>query len=122
MGYILVVEDEPALGELLEILLTDEGYEVQQAMTAGQAMSMAQNRQPSLILFDVTLPDLNGVDFVTRYRELPHASAALIAVSAIANLSEVATRIGADGFLAKPFEIEDLLSAVARAYPQPPDR
>jgi DNA-binding response OmpR family regulator len=67
------------------------------------------------------LPDLNGVDFVTRYRELPHSTAALIAVSAIANLAEVATRIGADGFLAKPFEIEDLLSAVAKAYPRTPD-
>jgi DNA-binding response OmpR family regulator len=121
MCYILVVEDEPALGELLEILLTEEGYEVQQAMTAAQALSMAQHRQPSLILFDVSLPDLNGVDFVTRYRELPRSTAALIAVSAIANLAEVATRIGADGFLAKPFEIEDLLSAVARTYPQPHD-
>jgi DNA-binding response OmpR family regulator len=114
MSYILVVEDEDVLRELLEIVLAEEGYEVRSATNASRALEMAACERPSLIVFDLTLPDLGGAELVERYRELPDATAALIAVSGVANLEEEAARIGADGFLAKPFELEDLLSLVTR--------
>ena len=114
MSYILVVEDEDVLRELLEIVLSEEGYEVRSATDARCALDLAACERPSLILFDLTLPDLSGAAFVERYRALPNASAMLIAVSGIANLAEEADRIGVDAFLSKPFELADLLSLVQR--------
>ena len=115
MSYILVVEDEDILRELLEIVLSEEGYEVRSATTAVDALDMAACERPAAIVFDMTLPDLCGAAFVKRYRELPDATAPLIAVSGIPNLADEAERIGIDGFLAKPFELEDLLSLVHRS-------
>lgn len=115
MSYILVVEDEDVLQELLEAVLAEEGYAVRSATTALHALELAACEQPSVIIFDMTLPDLNGADLVKRYRELPDATAALIAVSGIANLEAEVERIGVDSFLSKPFELEDLLSLVNRA-------
>jgi len=115
MSSILVVEDEDVLRELLEIVLAEEGHDVRSATTASCALELAAHQQPSLIVFDMTLPDLDGADLVARYRALPNATAALIAVSGIANLEAEVERIGVDGFLAKPFELEDLLALVNRA-------
>ena len=115
MSYVLVVEDEDVLRELLEIVLADEGYEVRCATSAARALDLVTAERPSLIIFDITLPDLNGAELVERYRGLSDATAPLIAVSGIANLEAEVARIGADGFLAKPFELEALLSLVDRA-------
>jgi CheY-like chemotaxis protein len=112
---MLVVDDDRAICELLEILLSEEGYEVACATTIARALDLAATHQVDLILFDMSLADGDGEHFVERYRRLPQASARLIAVSGIANLEQEATRIGADGFLTKPFEIDDLLSTVSRA-------
>jgi DNA-binding response OmpR family regulator len=117
MSYILVVEDEEVLRELLEIVLSEEGYTVRSATRATDGLAMAAAERPSLVIFDVTLPDLNGTTFAERYRELPDAAAPLLAVSGIANLAEEAERIGVDGFLTKPFELEDLLALVHRTLP-----
>jgi len=112
MSYILVVEDEDLLLELLETVLAEEGYAVRSAANASRALELAAGEQPSLIIFDISLPDLSGAELVERYRALPDATASLIAVSGIANLAQEADRIGADGFLTKPFELDDLLSLV----------
>jgi len=114
-GYILVVEDDDALRELLEIVLTDEGYEVQVASSAAEALNLARKRQPALILFDVLLGDQHGAAFVESYRRLPDATAPMMAVSALADLAAEAARIGADDFLAKPFDLDDLLARLKRA-------
>ena len=116
-AYILVLEDDQTTRELLEIVLTDEGYETRSAGTVSQALAVAQERQPALVLFDMLLPDANGEDFVTAYRALPGATARLIAVSGVANLEHEAARIGAEAFLAKPFELEELLAVVAKLLP-----
>jgi two-component system phosphate regulon response regulator PhoB len=115
VGYILVVEDDDVLRELLEIVLTEEGYEVHVASSAAEALDLVRQCQPALILFDVLLRDQHGAAFVECYRQLPDANAPLIAVSAMADLESEAARIGADDFLAKPFDLDDLLTRLERA-------
>ena len=117
MSYVLVIEDEDVLRELLEIVLAEEGHDVRGATNASRALEMVGGERPSVIVFDMTLPDLSGAEFVKRYRRLPDATATLIAVSGIANLEEEATRIGADGYLTKPFELDDLLRLVNQSLP-----
>jgi DNA-binding NtrC family response regulator len=115
LAYILILDDDAAIRELLEILLTEEGYEVESAQDNSHALAAIKEREPALILFDMRSPGAGGHAFVEAYRELPDASAILIAVSGIADLEQEAARIGADGFLPKPFDIEDVLAMVRKA-------
>src|SRR4051794_27994973 len=71
LGYILVLDDDDATRELLDILLTEEGYEVRAASNAAEALALAGERQPALILFDMLLGTLRGAAFVESYRQLP---------------------------------------------------
>jgi DNA-binding response OmpR family regulator len=112
MSYVLVVDDDTAICELLDIVLSEAGYVVECATTCDRALELARVRQPEVILFDMSLADGDGEHFVTSYRQLPRATARLVAVSGIAKLDEESARIGADGCLAKPFELADLLRIV----------
>ena len=113
MSYILAIDDEAALAELLHDILADEGYEVRAVTTAAEALTVAQHHPPSLILFDLTMPAMSGEQFVQAYRSLPNASAKLVAISGIPHLDREAARIGADGYVVKPYEIDDLLATIA---------
>jgi two-component system, NtrC family, nitrogen regulation response regulator NtrX len=113
MSYILVIDDEADLGELLLNILSEEGYEVRSATTAAEALTLVTESDPSLILFDINLPDLKGLDFVHAYRQLSPARAGLVAISGVVNLAEEAARIGADGYIVKPFEIDELFDTIA---------
>jgi CheY-like chemotaxis protein len=118
MGYILVVDDEPEIAELLQDILCDAGYQVRYATNALDALAIAEEQPPRVILFDIILPDVDGAAFVKRYRALPCSRAPLIALSGIARLAETAEQIGADAYLLKPFEIDDLLETVSLALDQ----
>jgi two-component system nitrogen regulation response regulator NtrX len=119
MTYILVVDDEQEIAELLGDLLDDEGYTVRCAHSALAALAIAEEHPPALILFDMTLPDLNGADFINRYRRLAHPPVPLVALSGIADLAERASEIGADAYVLKPFEIDALLETIAGAIARP---
>jgi DNA-binding response OmpR family regulator len=116
-GYVLIVEDDDALCELLQILLAEEGHDAQCATTAAEALDRARQRLPSLVLFDLVLPDMDGEQLVTAFRALPNSAAPMIAVSGYPSLKHEAARIGADGYLAKPFELEDVLATVRSFLP-----
>jgi CheY-like chemotaxis protein len=115
MSYVLVVEDDEAISELMEEILTEEGYEVQCAGSGAEALSMACERQPDLIVTDIRLGHESGASFIETYRQLPDGHAHLVVVSGVTNLRDEAAKLGADDCLSKPFELDDLLGAVARA-------
>jgi two-component system, OmpR family, response regulator MtrA len=114
MRHILILDDDEAISELLEIVLTEEGYEVQRATTVGQALEIVHVCRPSLVLFDLRLAHEDGAAFVRSYRKLPGSTGGLIAFSGMPNLEEEAVRLGADGYLSKPFDLDDLLTLADR--------
>jgi CheY-like chemotaxis protein len=109
VAYILVIDDDPEIRELLEILLSDEGYEVGTAASASGAMDLIASRHPDLILLDLRLQGQTGESFTEAYRVLPNATASLVLLSAAADLEQVAATIGVDRYLSKPFDLDDLL-------------
>ena len=115
MGYILVVDDDESICGLLESTLTDEGYEVACARNGGHALRVLQERAPALVLFNLVMPDQGGEDFITACRQVPNGAAPMIAVSGMPNLDRIAAQIGADGFVAKPFDLADLLDTIQAA-------
>ena len=115
MGYILVVDDDEDICDVIELVLTDEGYEVVCARNGGHALRALQERPPALVLFDLLMPDQAGADFIIACRRVPNGDAPMIVVSGFPGLDQVAAQIGADGFLAKPFDLTVLLDTVQAA-------
>ncbi len=111
---ILVVDDDQDLREVIRQFLTDERYSVRTAPDGEAALALAAQVEPALILLNVRMPVLDGRGFTRAYRQRPGPHAPIILVSAVNNLDEVAQEIGVEEYLAKPFQLDDLLRAVNR--------
>ncbi len=115
MAHILVVDDDESICDVIDLILTDEGYDVACARTGEQALHLLQERPPALILFDLAMPDQRGEEFINACRQVPNGAVPMIVVSGFPNVDQIAGQIGADGFVAKPFELTGLLDAVQAA-------
>ncbi len=116
MGFVLVVEDDPANATLAEAVLSRAGHRVLHAADGVAALEIARRRSPDLILLDVSLPGaLTGLDVCRALRADPAtARIAVLMLSGWAFDSDVQAgrAAGADGYLAKPFLAADLRSRV----------
>src|SRR5690554_2469221 len=103
---VLVVEDEPDIRELMSYHLTKEGYVVLQAEHGREALQILKAEQPQLVLLDLMLPELSGIEVLKTIRytwamtDLP-----VIIVSARTDESDIimGLELGADNYLSKPF-------------------
>jgi two-component system chemotaxis response regulator CheY len=111
---ILVVDDDPGIREFVSETLADEGYEVVTAPDGAAALDLIRQGQPEVILLDMRMPVMDGWEFSRAYRELPGPHAPIIAVTAAPDAVARAAQIDADGYLAKPFELQQMLSLVGQ--------
>jgi two-component system, NtrC family, nitrogen regulation response regulator NtrX len=119
MTHVLLVEDDEAIRDLVEAVLEDEGHRVRCARTGAEALWMACEQQPDLILTDIWLGRESGAAFIETYRQCPGAHARVVLLSGMTGLAEEAARLGAADYLLKPFDLDQLVSAVAMACPGP---
>jgi CheY-like chemotaxis protein/nitrogen-specific signal transduction histidine kinase len=111
---ILVAEDEDSNYELVKIVL-DKRYRLMRAVNGIEAVTFCEDEHPDLVLMDIRMPDMNGLDATRIIKEVNH-DIPIIALSAYAfdeNIRE-AKAAGCNGFLAKPFRVEDLLDLVQK--------
>ncbi|HEU4883156.1 MAG TPA: response regulator, partial [Longimicrobium sp.] len=87
---VLLVEDSDAIRDAFTILLEDAGYTVLGAETGGEALRLAEERVPDLVLLDMGLPDMTGLEVVRRLKAAPHTAS--IAVVALTGRDEEADR------------------------------
>ncbi|MEW6532603.1 MAG: sigma-54 dependent transcriptional regulator [Thermodesulfobacteriota bacterium] len=113
---LLVVDDEASMRELLQILLSKEGYEVDLATTGEEAMDLYHKQEPDLVITDVKMPGMSGLDLIREIRAL-NPLAAIIAITAYASADDAvrAMREGAYDYISKPFQVEDLRSVIRNA-------
>ncbi|MBI3965620.1 MAG: response regulator [Chloroflexi bacterium] len=111
--YVLVVDDDPAIRDLVEAILLDEGHDVAIASNGIEALRLATLHRPALILLDMRMPVMDGWQFAQAYRSTPAPHAPVVCVTAAVDAPRWAAEIGADGTLGKPFSIDDLLRVVA---------
>lgn len=120
---ILLVDDEPDFCSALHDILEAAGYDVHQAATAREALALLDRLQPDLILSDVMMPGMDGLDFLRQVRARPQASrikAVVVSAKGMPEDIEAARRAGADGYLVKPFSARELRDAVESFLrPQP---
>ena len=115
---ILIVDDEPQIRTLLRATLGRAGYAVVEAADAREALNAKAIDKPDLILLDLGLPDRDGLELVTALRAEPRA--ALIVVSARDQTEQkvAALDLGADDYVTKPFDTEELLARVRASLRQ----
>ena len=109
---LLVVDDHPDIRDVLNFALGDEGYNVRTAKNGVEGLEMVKDGTFAVILIDVQMPLMDGVEFVRRYRVLPGHKAQLIIMTAGQNAKMYAELVGADAYLPKPFELDDVLAIV----------
>ncbi len=111
---VLVVEDDPDLAGLLQMILADEGYAVETAANGAEALRNVAVRMPAVILLDMRMPVMNGWEFARAFAARYGHAAPIVVVTAAEDARARAEEIGADAWLAKPFDVDDVLRTVAR--------
>jgi DNA-binding response OmpR family regulator len=111
---ILVVEDDPDLLALMEMILADTGRRVRTAREGQAALESAAEELPGLVLLDMRMPGMNGWDFAREFHARHGRPCPIVVVTAAENARRWAEEIGADAWLAKPFDIDDVLALVDR--------
>jgi DNA-binding response OmpR family regulator len=121
MPTILVADDEPHIVELVRLTLEDERVTVVVAHDGTSALARAEALNPDLILLDVHLPDVSGLEVCARLRKRG-APVKIVMLTAAAQEADVARGLaaGADHYLTKPFSPVRLLSLVETLLPQAP--
>ena len=102
---VLIVEDDRAIQHVIDTALTREGYACVMANTASDAMRVLQSTPPDVVLLDLGLPDMDGIDVIRAVK--PELECPIIVVSARAQDEEKVEALdaGADDYLTKPFSI-----------------
>jgi len=110
---ILVVEDEPQIAKILKIELEYEGYEVVVAYDGKEGLQAAFTRKPDLILLDVMLPEMNGIEVLRRIRKENNLVPIILLTARNLTMDKVTgLDQGANDYITKPFEMEELLARV----------
>jgi DNA-binding response OmpR family regulator len=110
-GNVLVVDDEPTIGEVVSAYLTRAGYETRVAADGYAALEAVAERRPDLIVLDLMLPGLDGLEVMRRVRD---RSTAVILLTAKGEESDrvIGLRLGADDYVVKPFSPAELVARV----------
>lgn len=110
MSHILIIDDDPYIGDLLQESLENAGYSVSRAFTGTDALEILSKEKPDLILLDLMLPELSGEELLPMIRDIP-----VIVISAKIDVSNKVDLLlgGAADYVTKPFDMRELLARIA---------
>ena len=114
---VLIVDDNPQNLKLARLLLIAEGYDARTAVDAEHALTLLEEFRPRLILMDIQLPGMDGLELTRRLKARPETQKiVIVALTAYAMKGdeEKARAAGCDGYIAKPIDVRTLPGAVAR--------
>lgn len=109
---IMVVDDEPRLVSLVEAYLTQEGYRVVTAGDGRQAMFLARQEKPDLIVLDIMMPEMDGYEFMRLHRKEQETPIILLTARVEDDDKVLGLELGADDYLTKPFRPRELVARI----------
>jgi two-component system KDP operon response regulator KdpE len=112
---ILVVDDEPQIRRVLRSTLSSQGYVITEAKTGEEAVEIARKEKPDLILLDVNMPGMGGIEACRELRRMSEAPIIVLTVRNAERDKVLALDAGADDYVVKPFGIEELLARIRAA-------
>jgi CheY-like chemotaxis protein len=116
-AIVLVVDDDLAIRTAVSWALSDAGYCVDEAENGQRALDRVASQKPDLVLLDMRMPVMDGWVLAQRYRQLPGPHAPIVVMTAAQDARDRARQIDADGYLAKPFAVDELVALVRRYVP-----
>lgn len=126
---ILVIDDDPLIRQVADLVLTQAGYTVASAGTGESGLKMAEHTRAQLILLDIQMPDMSGLSVLKVLRRTRRLTIPVMMLTARSDLDTIkaALAAGADGYMVKPFKPVDLLRRIdavlkpaAETPPSPP--
>ena len=115
-GSILIVDDEPAVAELLRDIFLSQGYAVDGASNGGDAVMLASLSRPDAVILDIKLPDATGADVLARIRALDESIPVVrLSGSDDEDMARTLLKAGAMDYIRKPFQFDQLTQAVSLA-------
>ena len=112
MKRILIIEDDPEIIKLLELHLSDVSYETTMAMNGNEGLQLALDYDFELILLDLTLPGLDGVEVCRKLRATKNTPVIMLTAKSEEIDRVLGLEIGADDYMTKPFSIRELLARI----------
>ena len=112
---ILIVEDEKSIAHFISTILTTNGYETILAKTGTEAMTMLSSHCPDLVILDLGLPDMDGIEVLRSLRGWSSLPVVVVSARTHENDKVEALDLGADDYLTKPFGTAELLARVRTA-------
>jgi two-component system KDP operon response regulator KdpE len=112
---VLVVDDEEAIRRFLRVALTSQAYTVIEAVSGQEALSAATNEKPDIIILDLGLPDIDGVEVTRLLRQWTQTPIIILSVRGSEGDKIAALDAGADDYLTKPFGVGELLARLRAA-------
>lgn len=111
---VLVIDDDDAVCELLRQSLSDRGFAVATVQHGAAALELVKHHQPAVILVDLRMPIMDGWAFVDQYRRVAKPPASILLLTAARDIEENAMQLRADGFIRKPFALDEVTAAIER--------
>lgn len=117
MKHLLVVEDEPQIRQFLKRGLSYKGFEVIEAGNGEEALRCVEEQLPDLVVLDIMLPDLDGLEVCRRLRMLGDVTLPILMLTARDEITDKITGLecGADDYITKPFDFEELVARIRAA-------
>ncbi len=112
---IMIIDDEPQMRRLLKVALTAHGYEIREAETGREGIDQAAVFHPDLIVLDLSLPDLDGIEVIKQLREWTQTPVIILSVREQEGDKIAALDAGADDYVTKPFSMGELLARLRTA-------
>jgi len=107
---VLVVDDEPSIGNILRIKLRLSGFDVTTTTSGAEAIELVRTQQPDIVLLDVLMPDVTGMDVLDRVRTFSQVP--IIVFTGRPEIAQFALKIGANDYIAKPFNPDLLVEKI----------
>jgi two-component system, OmpR family, response regulator MprA len=116
---VAVIDDEAAIREMLEVGLTQEGFAVRTAVDGADGLALVRDWQPSCIVLDVVMPKIDGIALIPLLRRLTEVPIVMLTARGDVRDRIDGLRAGADDYLAKPFDLEELAARIQTALRRP---
>ena len=112
---MLVVDDDRRVRDLIRLTLEEGGFDVTTAADGAEAIAFAGSTRPGVLVLDLTLPQADGFAVAAAVRRIHGDGVPILVITADGSPAEKASRLGARGWLRKPFDVDELVALVDRA-------
>ena len=107
---VLVVDDEPGIGNFLRVKLRLAGYDILNTTSGAEAIELVQTQQPDVMLLDILMPDITGMDVIDKVRTFSQVP--IIVFTGHPDIASFASKLGANDYIAKPFNPDLLVEKI----------